>query len=115
MGFRIVKVLLALGAEVRTIVRPDTPAEKTILLEEAGVKIFRIDSWTLGSLIPVCSGASCVVSAVAGLREVVIGAQKVLLDAAIAAKVPRFIPSDYSLDFTKFSEGKNRNLDSYIS
>jgi len=25
--------------------------------------------------------------------------------------VPRFIPSDYSLDFTKFSYGENRNLD----
>jgi hypothetical protein len=42
----------------------------------------------------------------AGLREVVIDAQKKLLDAAIAAGVPRFIPSDYSLDFTKFSYGE---------
>jgi nucleoside-diphosphate-sugar epimerase len=46
-----------------------------------------------------------------GLREVIIDTQKVLLYAAIAAGVPRFIPSDYSLDFTKFSYGENRNLD----
>jgi hypothetical protein len=52
-----------------------------------------------------------VVSALAGLRDVIIDAQKVLLDAAIAAGVARFIPSDYSLDFTKFSHGENRNLD----
>src|SRR5208283_1948772 len=35
----------------------------------------------------------------------------VLLDAAIIAGVPRFIPSDYSIDFTKFPPGENRNLD----
>ena len=51
------------------------------------------------------------VSSLAGLRKVIIDAQKVLLDAAIAAGVPRFIPSDYSLDFTRFSDGENRNLD----
>jgi hypothetical protein len=34
-----------------------------------------------------------------------------LLEAAIAAGVPRFIPSDFSIDFTKFPNGQNRNLD----
>jgi hypothetical protein len=58
-----------------------------------------------------CSGASCVVSALQGLREVIVEAQTVLLDAAIEADVPRFIPSDYSIDFTKFPPGENRNLD----
>jgi hypothetical protein len=42
----------------------------------------------------------------AGLREVVIDAQKKLLDAAIAAGVPRFIPSDYSLDLLSFHMAK---------
>ena len=41
----------------------------------------------------------------------IIDAQKVLLEGAIVAGVPRFIPSDYSLDFTKFIDGENRNLD----
>jgi hypothetical protein len=50
-----------------------------------------------------------VLSAVAGLRDVVIDAQKVLLESAIAVGIPRFIPSDYSLDFTRFSDGENRN------
>lgn len=58
-----------------------------------------------------CAGASCVVSALAGLREVIIDTQKVLLEAAVQAGVPRFIPSDYSIDFTKFPDGTNRNLD----
>jgi nucleoside-diphosphate-sugar epimerase len=33
-----------------------------------------------------------------------------LLNAAVEAKVPRFIPSDFSIDFTKIPEGANRNL-----
>jgi hypothetical protein len=45
------------------------------------------------------------------LRKVIIDAQIVLLDTAISAGVPRFIPSDYLLDFTKFNDGENRNLD----
>ena len=41
----------------------------------------------------------------------IVEAQTVLLDAAITARVPHFIPSDYSIDFTKFPSGENRNLD----
>jgi hypothetical protein len=73
--------------------------------------VYKVNSWTVEELVKPCRGASCVVSVLAGLREVIIDAQTVLLDAAIAAGVPRFIPSDYSLDFTKFSHGENRNLD----
>ena len=38
-------------------------------------------------------------------------AQGALLDAAVEAGVPRFIPSDYSMDFTKIHPGINRNFD----
>ena len=62
-------------------------------------------------MTPACSRASCVVSALQGLRDVIVETQTVLLDAAIKAEVPRFIPSDYSIDFTKFPPGENRNLD----
>lgn len=34
-----------------------------------------------------------------------------MLEAAISAGVPRFIPSDFSSDFTKLPEGENRNFD----
>jgi hypothetical protein len=52
-----------------------------------------------------------VVSALQGLRGVIVETQTLLLGAAIKAGVPRFIPSDYSIDFTKFPPGENRNLD----
>ncbi|MGI4898834.1 MAG: NmrA family NAD(P)-binding protein, partial [Janthinobacterium lividum] len=32
-------------------------------------------------------------------------------NAAVAAGVPRFIPSDFATDFTKLPEGENRNFD----
>jgi NmrA-like family len=45
------------------------------------------------------------------LRETIIDVQKAFLDAAVEAKVPRFIPSDFAIDFTNLVEGQNRNLD----
>lgn len=111
LGLRIVKALLNKDAEIRVVVRSNSNIEKIKELENLGVKIYKVSSWNLEELKTSCVGVSCVVSALAGLREVVIDAQKVLLNAAIATGVPRFIPSDYSLDFTKFSYGENRNLD----
>ena len=111
LGLRIVKALLNKDAEIRVIVRSNSDIEKIKILENLGVKIYKVSKWSLEELKTPCIDVSCVVSSLAGLREVVIDAQKILLDAAIAAGVPRFIPSDYSLDFTKFSYGENRNLD----
>ena len=111
LGGRIVKALVHKGAEVRAIVRSSTPVEKTKLLEASGVEVYKVNNWSQAELSEGCKGASCVVSVLAGLREVIIDAQTILLNAAIAAGVPRFIPSDFSLDFTKFSDGENRNLD----
>ena len=65
----------------------------------------------LAAVTSACSGASCVVSALSGLREVIVDSQTLLLDAALKAGVRRFIPSDYCIDFTKLPPGTNRNLD----
>ncbi len=59
----------------------------------------------------VCAGADSVVSTLQGLEEVIIGVQSRLLKAAIAHKVRRFIPSDFSGDFTKLPAGSHRNFD----
>ena len=111
LGERIVKALLQKNVEVRIVVRPTTDQEKVTKLQALGATVYKINNWTVAELTLACTGAACVVSSLAGLREVIIDAQKILLDAAITAQVPRFIPSDYSLDFTKFNAGENRNLD----
>ncbi len=111
LGLRIVKALLTKDVTVRALVRSSSHVGQIKQLEDLGIEICKVDIWNTDEIKSHCSEVSCVVSALAGLRDVVIDSQKVLLDAAVAACVPRFIPSDYSLDFTKFSNGENRNLD----
>jgi NAD(P)-dependent dehydrogenase (short-subunit alcohol dehydrogenase family) len=111
LGGRIVRALLERGAGVRALVRHGTARDKIERLQGLGAEIAPVDLSSASEATAACSGASCVVSALQGLRDVIVDAQTVLLDAAIQAGVPRFIPSDYSIDFTKFPPGENRNLD----
>jgi nucleoside-diphosphate-sugar epimerase len=111
LGGRIARALLERGASVRGLVRHGTARDKLERLQELGVTIASVDLNSASQVAAACSGAVCVVSALAGLREVIVEAQAVLVDGAVKAGVPRFIPSDYSIDFTKFPPGENRNLD----
>jgi hypothetical protein len=110
LGGRIIKALIARGAEVRAIVRNSEP-EKTKKLTELGAQIIAVDMSDAEALRQACQGVSCVISALAGLHETIVDSQTKLLDAAIAAGVPRFIPSDYSADFTRLPADENRNFD----
>ncbi len=111
LGGRVVKALLERGACVRALVRPGTAQERVQLLERLGADIVIVDFGQPSQVALACSCTSCVVSALQGLRNVILETQELLLDAAIQAGVPRFIPSDYSIDFTKSPPGENRNLD----
>jgi nucleoside-diphosphate-sugar epimerase len=111
LGGRIARALLATGASVRALIRPGAARDKLDRLQRLGVTVASVDFSTASQVARACSGAACVVSALAGLRDVIVEAQTVLLDAAVKAGVPRFIPSDFSIDFTKFPAGENRNLD----
>jgi hypothetical protein len=111
LGSKIVTALLAKDAEIRAVVRLQTDINKIKELEQKGVKVFQADTSNKYEISKHCMGAHCFVSALAGLRETIIDAQKIFLDAAVEANVPRFIPSDYSSDFTNLKEGQNRNLD----
>jgi uncharacterized protein YbjT (DUF2867 family) len=99
------------GAGVRALVRKESASEKVKQLQKAGASIAEVDFENPATLTEACSGGSCVVSALAGLRDVIVEKQTVLLDSAVEAGVQRFIPSDYSIDFTKLPDGTNRNLD----
>jgi nucleoside-diphosphate-sugar epimerase len=111
LGERIVKALLRKEAEVRILVRPTSDTEKINSLQKLGAKVYRVNMTNVQEMAEVCKGVDCVVSALSGLEDVIVDAQKVLLDAAVTASVRRFIPSDFSLDFTNLPAGKNRNLD----
>ena len=111
LGGRIARALRERGANVRALVRHGTARDKLERLQELGVEIATVDLRSASEATPACRGISCVVSALQGLRDVIVEAQTVLLGAAIKAGVPRIIPSDYSIDFTKLPPGENRNLD----
>jgi len=96
---------------VRALVRPGNTKPELTALREQGANIVEVDFDSVTALTKACAGASCVVSALSGLRDVIVDGQKRLLDAAVAAGVPRFIPSDFSTDYTKLPNGSNRNLD----
>lgn len=111
LGHRIALALLSRGAEVRALVRPNNTKPEIGTLRERGAAIVEVDFSNADALARACAGAACVVSALSGLREVIVDAQTQLLTAAVAAGVPRFIPSDFAIDYTKLPEGSNRNLD----
>ena len=111
LGARIAKALIARGAAVRALVRNEASAGERDRLTAMGAAVAPADVSDVGSVAAACAGAACVVSALNGLREVIIDRQGVLLDGAVKAGVPRFISSDYSADFTKTRPGDNRNLD----
>lgn len=111
LGFRIAQHLLQRGALVRALVRPGNTKPEVEDLRRQGATVVEVDFNNAGALTGACAGAACVVSAVSGLRDVIVDLQTRLLEAAVAAGVPRFIPSDYSIDFTKLPAGSNRNLD----
>ncbi len=111
LGNRICRELIKRGAEVRAIVRTSSDPDKTEALEKSGVKINYVDFNNTEDIADACSGASCVVSALAGLKEVIIDLQKAIADGAVKAGVPRFIPSDFCTDYTLLKEGENRNFD----
>jgi NAD(P)-dependent dehydrogenase (short-subunit alcohol dehydrogenase family) len=112
LGGRIVKVLLEKGAHVRTIVRNNTDDnDKIEKLKQQGVEVIKADMNNKTELTSALKGVSMVISALQGLEDVIIDTQFTLLEAAVAAGVSRFMPSDYSVDYTKLSEGENRNFD----
>jgi nucleoside-diphosphate-sugar epimerase len=111
LGSRIVKALRERGAQVVVLTRKQSSPGKVEPLRALGAEIVMVEPWTAAEISTACRGASCVVSALLGMRDVMVDAQTVLLEGAVQAGVPRFIPSDYALDFNQLAPGENRNLD----
>ncbi|MBS7562906.1 SDR family NAD(P)-dependent oxidoreductase [Mucilaginibacter sp. Bleaf8] len=111
LGEKICRELIKRGATVRAIVRNESEPAKVEALQKLGVSIIKANFADASHLEATCSDISCVVSALAGLHDVIVTAQSQLLNAAVQAGVPRFIPSDFCTDYTQLSEGDNRNFD----
>jgi len=107
LGLLVVKALVARGATVHALVRQGS---KSTSVAQLGVNVINADFGSEEALTRALSGMACVVSTVNGLRDVIVDFQAHLLSAAIRAKVARFIPSDFSLDFRPLCDADNRNL-----
>ena len=110
LGSRVVKDLHHLGGDVRCIVRKGSAPRAQALLKTTSAEIIEVEDFNSETLEDACRGASVVVSTVSGLEPVLLDFQARLLRAAAAAGVPRFIPSDFAVDYRKVPPGDNRNL-----
>lgn len=110
LGSRIARELVLQGAYVRALVRPAADTGRLSALPPDRLEVRSVDFQKQDDLARACEGASIVVSAFSGLREVIIDTQSQLLQAAVQADVPRFMPSDFAIDFTQIPDGLNRNL-----
>jgi hypothetical protein len=87
-----------------------TPYTSSDTVAEQHLTIEPVDYGNEDDLKRACTGAYCVVSALQGLEDVIVGVQSRLLTAAIADNVQRFIPSDFSVDFNKLPEGAKQQI-----
>lgn len=111
LGTRVTRALIGRGARTVALARTGTSPEKIQALQELGAEVVVVDLTSVSEVAAALDGAACLVSVVQGLHDVIVDTQAVLLDAALAAGVPRFIPSDFSTDFTVLPAGENRNFD----
>ncbi|KAA9352779.1 NmrA family NAD(P)-binding protein [Larkinella humicola] len=111
LGSKICRELLKREADVSAIVRTSSDPEKIETLAKMGVKVMEVDFNNLDDIANSCAGIHCVVSTLAGLGDVIVDLQKRILDGALQAGVPRFIPSDFCTDYNNLVPGENRNFD----
>lgn len=111
LGNKICKELVSRNVNVKTIVRTATDTEKREILTKMGVRVIEVDFSSIDEIAAACQGVDCVVSALAGLGDVILDLQKRVLDGALKANVTRFIPSDFCTDYNKLVPGDNRNFD----
>jgi hypothetical protein len=95
------------GAHAGSASPGDVPTEASV----PHLVIVPVDYENDDDLNRACAGAYCVVSALQGLENVIVGVQTRLLAVAIENNVRRFVPSDFSLDLTQIPDGANRNFD----
>ncbi len=90
LGKRIAQNLTGQKVKVRALIRPGSHLMKIENLKHMGAELQEVDFSSTDNLFKAVEGGSCVISAFSGLHPVIIDAQSKLLDATVAARVPRF-------------------------
>ncbi len=113
LGAQIVDALLARGeAAVSALVRqPEKKQQELAGLRARGVRVVAGDVTEPRGLAAALEGVTTVISALNNQESLIVAGQTALLEAAVAAGVRRFFPSDFSVDYRKLAPGDNYNLD----
>ncbi|MBF4586312.1 NmrA family NAD(P)-binding protein [Curtobacterium sp. VKM Ac-2887] len=111
LGGRIVRELLQHDTRVRVLTRRSSTGAQRQFADDDRVDVVTADYTDAPALVTALAGVDVVVSTVSGTRAVIVDAQRALLDAAVQAGVPRFIPSDYAADYRSITPGSNRNFE----
>ncbi|WP_411699820.1 NmrA family NAD(P)-binding protein [Conyzicola sp.] len=111
LGQRIVRELLQHDVRLRVLTRPGSATAAALFGDDERIDIVTASYADHKALTAAVSGVDVVVSAVSGIRPVIVDAQRALLKATVAAGVPRFIPSDYSADYRQIAPDSNRNFE----
>src|SRR4051812_25232859 len=90
MGTKISRALASRDCRLRLLVRRP---ERVDALRRLDAELVQGDVFDRPSLARACAGVDVVVSALAGLADVIVDGQTQLLEAAQAAGVKRFLPS----------------------
>lgn len=85
------------------LTRPGSDTAATLFGDDDRIDVVTADYTDHAGLAAAVLGVEVVVSAVSGVRPVIVDAQRALLAAAVVAGVPRFIPSDYSADYRRIA------------
>ncbi|MEG8036130.1 NmrA family NAD(P)-binding protein [Sphingomonas sp. LR61] len=111
LGGRIVRELLQHDTRVRVLTRPSSTGAQRQFADDDRIDVAIADYTDAPALVTALAGVDVVVSTVSGTRAVIVDAQRALLEAAVQAGVPRFIPSDYAADYRSITPGSNRNFE----
>ncbi|EXL70251.1 hypothetical protein FOPG_13909 [Fusarium oxysporum f. sp. conglutinans race 2 54008] len=76
------------------------------IAESPRVKLFKGEAFDDASIKPFVTGTDVIICAYLGADDLMIDGQKKLIDACDEAGVPRYIASDWSLDYTKLKLGE---------
>lgn len=98
LGTKVVEALLSAGFDITAITRNESTAT---FPEKVTVK--KVDITSVDSVKEAIAGQHAVVSTAATAAS---GNQKVIIDAVIAAKVPRFIPSEFGIPSREYRDTK---------
>ena len=109
LGGAILDASLEAGHKIRALLRPGK-ADLEASLKKKGVEVVHGDVLKPETLPKAMEGIDVVVSSLNNIPEMFVPGHKNLIEAAEAAGVKRFVPSDFSVDFFKLEQNENFNL-----